>query len=117
MPIIDVELVGRPLDASLTQALADALGEAFRAKPAKVWVRVRTLPAERYAENDEPRAPKPVFVTILTSHPPAGEELQRRINHVTDAVARITGRDAAHVHVIFDASAKGRVAFGGVLVK
>ena len=117
MPIIDIEIVGKPADPSLTQELANALGQAFRAKPGKVWVRVRALPAELYAENDEPKAPKPVFVSILSSHPPHGEELQRRINYVTDAVARITGRDSRFVHVMFDTTAKGRIAFGGVLVK
>ena len=117
MPIIDIEIVGKPADPALTQTLANDLGKAFRAKPGKVWVRVRTLPAELYAENDEPGAPQPVFVSILSSHPPEGDELQRRINYVTDAVARHTGRDASLVHVMFDTSAKGRIAFGGVLVK
>jgi phenylpyruvate tautomerase PptA (4-oxalocrotonate tautomerase family) len=117
MPIIDVEVVGNPADPKITQELADELGQAFRAKPGKVWVRVRALPAELYAENDEPGAPQPVFVTILTSHPPEGTELQRRIKYVTNAVARFTGRDPGVVHVMFDAAAKGRVAFGGVLVK
>ena len=117
MPIIDVEIVGKPADPKLTQQLADELGQAFRANPGKVWVRVRALAAELYAENDVPNAPQPIFVSITTSHPPEGEELRRRVHHVTNAVARVIGRDPGVVHVVFDASAKGRVAFGGVLVK
>lgn len=117
MPIIDVEIVGPAVDVKIVQPLADALGHAFKAAPGKVWLRVRALPPSHYAENHDPEPPAPVFVTILARHPPHGDALDRRVASVTEAVARITGCDSRHVHVLFEAATSGRLAFGGVLVE
>ena len=119
MPIIDIELVepaGTLSEAGLAQALADALGEAFGVAPGKIWTRIRSLPAANYAENHL-SAPNPVFVTVLASAPPDGEELRKRIAQTTEIVARLTRRPADNVHVLFEPAAKGRIAFGGRLVE
>jgi phenylpyruvate tautomerase PptA (4-oxalocrotonate tautomerase family) len=116
MPIIDVEMVAPAIDPRLTRALADELGHVFKAPKNKVWVRLRALPPEAYAENHDPHPPAPVFVTILARQPPEGDALERRVAFVTEAVARLTGRDPHHVHVLFQASTRGRLAFGGTLV-
>lgn len=119
MPIIDIEIVSRPGEdpaPPLAQPLADALGDAFGADAGKVWVRLRELPAAHYAENRAP-APAPVFVTVTASAPPEGEALRERIAQVTAAVARLTRRPAANVHVEFLPAARGRIAFGGRLVE
>ena len=116
MPIVDVELVGAPAADGLAQRLADDIGSVLGAPPGKVWVRVHTLSANRYAENGG-NAPFPVFVTVLSSAPPEGEALDNRVARITAAVASLTDRDPAHVHVLFEPSARGRMAFGGRVVK
>jgi phenylpyruvate tautomerase PptA (4-oxalocrotonate tautomerase family) len=119
MPILDIEIVSDRQERILghiTQALADELAQAFGAAPGKLWVKVRTLPREQYAENGG-AAPMPVFVTVTASAPPAGDDLRARIGQITDAVARITRRPRECVHVEFLPPARGRIAFGGKLVE
>ena len=116
MPIVDVEIVGAPAAEGLAQRLADEIGRALAAPTGKVWVRVHTLSAARYAENGG-EAPQPVFVTILSSAPPEGEALDQRVARVTAAVASLTDRDPQNVHVLFEPTARGRIAFGGRVVK
>ena len=116
MPIIDIEIVDGAVSPEMTQALADGIGKGFGAKPGKVWVRVRSLSPDAYAEN-EVRAPKPVFVTVTASQPPLGQELRSRIAWIVDEVARATGRPRENIHVEFQPAAKGRIAFGGKLVE
>lgn len=119
MPILDIEIVSdrtERIRGEMTQALADEMGAAFGAEPGKVWVKVRTLPREQYAESGG-AAPMPVFVTVTASAPPTGDVLRARIAAITDAVARITRRPRENVHVEFLAPARGRIAFGGRLVE
>ena len=116
MPIIDIEIVEAAIDPRTTQALADALGQAFAAAPGKVWVRTRILPAGQYAENGT-QAPAPVFVTVTASAPPEGAQLRERIGQIVEVVARLTHRPAENVHVEFAPAARGRIAFGGRLVE
>jgi phenylpyruvate tautomerase PptA (4-oxalocrotonate tautomerase family) len=119
VPIVDVELVS---DAdpppSMTQRLADVLGEALWSRPQGTWVRLRRLERDRYAENGgAAHDVQPVFVTVLERVRPTGQELHERIARVTAAVAEVTGCDPDHVHVLYDADARGRLAFGGRLVE
>jgi phenylpyruvate tautomerase PptA (4-oxalocrotonate tautomerase family) len=119
MPILDIEIVSAAPDAiapGLAQALADELGDAFGAEAGKVWVRLRALPAAHYAENNA-TAPAPVFVTVLASAPPAGKQLQERIESITSIVAVHLERSRENVHVVFEPAARGRIAFGGRLVE
>ena len=121
MPIVDIEIVTRPaelLAPGLAVALADALGGVLDAAPGKVWVRLRSLPAESYAENQcGADRPSPVFVTFTASSPPEGENLKAIVQGMTQAVARATDRPAENVHVLVSPSAKGRIAFGGRIAK
>ena len=119
VPIFDVELVvDTVLPPALTQRLADALGEALSSPAGGTWVRVRSLDRGSYAENGGLDAEvRPVFVTVLERLRPTGPDLADRITRVTAAVAEVTGRDAEHVHVLYDADAVGRLAFGGRLVE
>jgi phenylpyruvate tautomerase PptA (4-oxalocrotonate tautomerase family) len=121
MPILDIEIVG-PLAPEgrqpLAQALADAAGRVFAAPPGTTWVRVRTLPLEAYAENDTSIAPAdaPVFVTVRKRRVPEGAEFASEVDALTRAVASILERPASLVHVGYEASAAGRMAFGGKFV-
>lgn len=121
MPILDIEVVARKgevLPEALARELADDLGRAFEATPGKIWVRLRTLADANYAENESDEAqPCPVFVSYLASALPEGDELEGRIAQVTEIVARLTDRPPANVHVLVEPAAKGRIAFGGRLVK
>lgn len=121
MPILDVEVVtrhGESLSPTLAADLADALGEVFGAEPGRVWVRLRDLPAGRYAENEagEDR-PFPVFVTVHEGDPPTGVSLEERVAHVAECVARLADRPLGNVHVVMEPALRGRVAFGGKLAK
>ena len=115
MPIIDIEIVAPSIDPRIAQPLANELGHAFKASDGKVWVRLRALPPECYAENHVAGPTLPVFVTILQRHPPHGDSLDRRVASVTEAVARITGRDPRCVHVLFEPASAGRLAQGGAI--
>ena len=117
MPIVDIELVIRKeevLPNGLASTLADALGEVFGSPPARLWVRLRTLPDSQYAENLGD-APRPVFVTLLFAAPPTGDLLRLQVKQVTQVVASICRCPAEQVHVLLEAAAEGRIAFGGEL--
>ena len=116
MPIIDIEIVDGRISKEMAQELADGIGKGFAAKPGKVWVRVRSLAADAYAEN-EVRAPKPVFVTVTASTQPQPPEMRARLAYIIAEVARVTGRPAENIHVEFLPGSKGRIAFGGKLVE
>jgi phenylpyruvate tautomerase PptA (4-oxalocrotonate tautomerase family) len=117
MPIVDVEVVmrhGEEFPPTLASDLADGLGAALGAPAGTLWVRLHALPPEHYGENEagEDR-PFPVFVRFLAFEAPQGEHLAHRVRHVTETVARLTGRAPDYVHVLVEPSGKGRVAFGG----
>ena len=116
MPIVDVEIVAGATAPGLAQQIADDVGDVFGAAAGKVWVRLRTLDGDSYAEN-RVAAPQPVFVRVLASAPPEGEARRQILSGITAAVARRTGRPPENVHVLFEPAAKGRIAFGGRLVE
>lgn len=121
MPILDIDLVqpdgAAPPAAALTQALADAAGRVFGSAPGRTWMRLRTLPASQYAENDAAIAPDemPVFVTVLHARPPQGAALITEVTTLTQAIAAAMGRDPRRVHIAYAPAAVGRQAFGGRL--
>jgi phenylpyruvate tautomerase PptA (4-oxalocrotonate tautomerase family) len=122
MPIVDVDLVSAAEDtpaAGLAQLLADALGRALKSPPGETWVRLRPLARERYAENESilESSGLPVFVTVLRRALPEKAALADEIAALTRAVARVTGRDPASVHVEYAPAAAGRLSFGGRLVE
>jgi hypothetical protein len=122
MPILDIELVlpdgAKPPDALLTQALADAAGRALAMPAGRTWVRLRTLAAAHYAENEATVAADelPVFAIVLHARPPQGEALATEVHTLTQALAACLGRSVERVHVQYAAAAAGRQAFGGRLV-
>lgn len=127
MPIVTIEtLSDSPYsedDAMPTpdqlQSLADALGELFGSQPSGTWVRARQQQRAYYAENLIEFGPdlRPVIVEVLKSELEAGNNLAMEAAAVCAVVAQILGRRTENVHVIYQPAARGRVAFGGQLVR
>jgi hypothetical protein len=122
MPLLEVEIVlspGEVLSADLARSIAEEAGGIFASPPGHTWVRLRSLQAHAYAENGggPPAGVYPVFVNVLKSVLPRGEALQAEVDALTGVVARLCGRSAQNVHIIYLPEAAGRVAFGGRLVQ
>jgi hypothetical protein len=121
MPIIDVEFVHSAEASALPNAstLAAAIGRALGTPPGRIWVRLRTLDANFYAENESSVSPSelPVFVTVLHAHLPGGPALAAEVQVLTQTVASCVGCSAERVHVQYAPAGAGRQAFGGSLVK
>jgi phenylpyruvate tautomerase PptA (4-oxalocrotonate tautomerase family) len=107
-----------PTQAQL-QSLADALGELFGSQPSGTWVRARQQQRAYYAENMIEFSPdmRPVIVEVLKSELDAGKNLAIEAAAICAVVAQIMGRRTENVHVIYEPAARGRVAFGGQLVR
>jgi len=120
MPIIDVEALRATVRGTAPTAgeLADAYGEVFAAPPGRVWVRLRWLEADCYAENGLSIAESelPVFVTVLHARWPEGPALQAELEALTRTTAAAFGCAAERVHVQYAPPGAGRQAFGGHLV-
>lgn len=127
MPIITIETLSDDLlseeDALPTpdqlQALADALGELFGSQPSGTWVKARQQQRAYYAENqiELPRDIRPVIVEILKSDEEPVKNLAIEAAAVCALVAQVLDRPTENVHVIYQPAARGRVAFGGKLVR
>ena len=122
MPILDVEIVvpgpSDELPGELALALADAAAQVFGSPRGTTWVKTRSLPRAQYAEDHEaPIGVHPVFVSVLKSRIPEGAELEHEIEGLTAAIARVLRRPETNVHIFYQSDAKGRVAFGGILVR
>jgi phenylpyruvate tautomerase PptA (4-oxalocrotonate tautomerase family) len=127
MPIITIETLSDELlstnDSLPTpdqlQSLADSLGELFGSPPSGTWVRARQQQRAYYAENMIEISPdmRPVIVEILKSDLTPGKDLALEAAAVCALVAQVLGRRTENVHVIYQPSARGRVAFGGELVR
>ena len=124
MPILRLDIVENDTDTpcygrQVIQELADGLGSLFGTGPAGTWVQVRYLPRDSYAENDTVLDGdiQPVFVHVLKARVPEPPSLRTEAAAIAALVARVLDRPQDNVHVIYEASAKGRVAFGGKLVQ
>lgn len=127
MPIVTIEtLSDSPFssdDALPTpdqlQELADALGELFGSQPSGTWVRARQQDRAYYAENMIDCSPelRPVIVEILKSELETGKDLAIEAAAICALVSQTLGRRTENVHVIYEPAARGRVAFGGKLVR
>jgi len=113
-----VELVGKEDSPNLAQKIADAAGSALGTELGRTWVKLRYLPSAHYAENGatDPEM-RPVFVSLLLgrSLPAVGrKELSLTLAR---AIGEVVGRPIENVHILFEPDARGRMAFGGVLVE
>lgn len=119
MPIVTIEIVGGSAlrGAKLSQRLADACSPAFPPEHREVWLQLRLVRGPSWAVSKKSsRGRKPVFVHVVREVNPRGAKLKQEIQGLTEAVARVTGRPRDQVHVLYEPSAKGRMAFGGRLV-
>lgn len=119
MPVIEIERVGAgAAPPGLAQALADAAGRVLGGAPGHTWVRLRTLDAACYAENEAAVDAQalPIFASVLLAHPPQGEAQAALLRALTDALAAALGCEPSRVHVQIAPAAAGRQAFGGRVV-
>lgn len=122
MPIVDVELVGAvpaEVGSGLAQRLADRVGDVLGSRPQGTWIRLRFLAEQNYAENLDgppPERIEPVFVSILQAELPPEQQLAELAGRLATAIGAACSRPVANVHVLFEAAAVGRLAFGGKLL-
>jgi hypothetical protein len=120
MPIIDACIVvpsGETVPSGVAKTLANAIAGVLGAEPGRVWVRVQLLPEGLYAENGEAERLCPVFLTVLHAVLPGADHLAREANELAKVVGASLGRPSELVHIEYAASGRGRVAFGGRLVR
>ncbi|MCH8978982.1 MAG: hypothetical protein IH945_07035 [Armatimonadetes bacterium] len=120
MPILDVEIVGdyEP-DHGVALKIADRAAVVLGADEGQVWVKLRHVPRELYAENGrgDPCPDQPVFVKVTKGTVQDVVELRAEAHKLTVAVAEALGRPVESVHIIYEPSATGRIAFGGKLTE
>jgi hypothetical protein len=120
MPVIEVCIVvpnGGSIPPGAAKALADAVDGVLQAGPGKVWVRVNALPQSLYAESGDVEDASPVFVRILRAQMPDAEHLAHEAQELAHAIAGCLGRGVDLVHIEYEPAARGRVAFGGRLLR
>lgn len=120
MPILDVEIVTGPgelPEAGLARKLADMAGDILGSERGGTWVKVRTLASEQYGENDDLQADvRPVFVSVLMGQRPSEGTIRHQAERLAASFAQACGRPKENVHILYEPSAAGRIAFGGELV-
>ena len=120
MPIVDVQLVaeGPNVPSGLAARLAESLAGVFSSPTGRVWVRLSLLPSTQYAENGV-RAPDalPVFVRVLHADLPPDDALSTQAQVISKAVAACVARPSQWVHVEYAPAGRGRMAFGGQLLR
>ena len=121
MPILEIEIVLQPgeiLMSDLAARLADAAAEIFKSEPRGTRVRLRTLDAVQYAENASGAGSDvfPVFVSVLKARLET-DILGTEADQLAESLAHICNRPKENVHIFYQPEARGRVAFGGKLLK
>jgi phenylpyruvate tautomerase PptA (4-oxalocrotonate tautomerase family) len=120
MPILDVFVVvpeGNRRPAANAKTLANAVAAVFGADPGTVWVRVQALPQSMYAENGDDEDPSPVFIKVQHADMKAPEHLEREARELAQIVAACLGCQTELVHIEYAPAARGRIAFGGRLLR
>lgn len=121
MPILQVELVGKPAGGSrgLARRIADSAAKVLGAAPGRIWVRLRFLPTGDYAEcgGNLPKEIRPVFVNLLKAARLPAKALKKEAMAMAKAIGKACGRPADNVHIFYDPPAAGRAAFGGRLMR
>src|SRR5688500_19917703 len=104
MPIVDVEIVtSESLDGGLAAKIADMAAQVFGGPPGSIWVRVRSLPREHYAEKGvaTPEGWRSVFVTVRKGQRPTGAALEAAVRALPEGIARVCGRAVEIVTVLY----------------
>lgn len=123
MPIIRLKLIVQHdterLGKETLQTLADELGIYFDSEPSGTWVEVEYLPVEQYAENrfELPGDTKTTFMYVLKHHLPTEEEVAREAVDLARIVSKRLQRPLRNTHIFYEPPGKGRIAFGGRLVR
>lgn len=120
MPIVDVEVVAEDpiVPEGLASHLAESLAAVFSSPAGRVWVRLSVLPSAHYAENGaQGPAALPVFVRVLHADLPTDEVLSTQARVIASAVAGCVARPSHWVHVEYAPAGRGRMAFGGQLLR
>jgi phenylpyruvate tautomerase PptA (4-oxalocrotonate tautomerase family) len=122
MPLIDVDIVLEPgeiLADGLADALADAIGQALGAPAGHTWVKLQPIDHRYYSEGSQHSGdtPSPVFVSVLQAQRPTEAKLEQVAASLAAAVAPVCDREQELVHILFLPPGKGRVAFGGRLLR
>lgn len=121
MPILQVEIVGKPaaVRGSLARRIADAAARVLKTPPGRVWVRLRVLSRGDYAEcgGPVPAAVKPVFVNLLLAKAAPQKARLKEASALANAVAKVCARPSENVHIFYDPPAAGRAAFSGELLE
>lgn len=121
MPILQVEIVGKPEGGTgnLARRIADAAAKVLKAPPGRVWVRLRVLPRGCYAEcgGPLPAAVKPVFVNLLKAGAAPQKERLKESLALARAVGKACARPTENVHIFYEPPGEGRAAFGGELLE
>jgi len=113
MPILEFEIVG-DAPADVAQRLADAAGEVFGLEPGRVWVKLRRIAPDDYAENGGSTSVEPVFVKVLHADVPVA--IASEVERLTAVISNVLARPSENVHLFYEPSGGGRVAFGGDVV-
>ena len=118
MPIVDIQIVGELASSDhLAQHLADAMGAVLSPdRSGATWVRLHWLAAQDYAESGGAGATEPVFVQLTLARWPSVGAREKQSKLIAQVAAKVCGRPAESVHVVYSPPAAGRVAFGGRLV-
>lgn len=123
VPIVRVKLVvqhdAERLGRDTLQTLADEFGEFFDSEPSGTWVEVEYLPVEQYAENrrELSDAMNTTLVYVLKHHLPTEEDVAREAMDLARLVSKRLQRPRRNTHIFYEPPGKGRIAFGGRLVR
>lgn len=120
MPVVDVLVVGADaaaVEPGLASALANHIAAVLGAPPGRVWVRCQILSAEHYAENAQGPADLPAFLKILHAELPPPDALAAEASELARVVAACLKRPVERIHIEYAPAGRGRVAFGGQLLR
>ena len=96
--------------------MADEAGHLYPSGPGDPWVVVREITAGGYAANDSPEGVYfPAFVHVVRMQLPDTLVLIAEAARLAEMAGRALNRPPDNVHIIFEPSGGGRVAFGGRL--
>ncbi len=101
----------------MAHAIADAVGAALGSRPGTVWVTLQVVPETMYAENGQTEAVCPVFLKVTHAELPNLATLSEQAKSLANAVGAALGRSPGLVHIEYAPQGKGRIAFGGSLLK